>query len=386
MGQISLENQPAVESSGARLQSKDRVMADPRKVLIIQLRRIGDVLLSTPAVRALRTRFPKNHIAFLVEGESADILRLNPYLDEIIVLERQRYRNPLYSLKKIWQIRKKGFDLVIDFLGNPRTAYISFLSGAGRRMGYDVPGRRFYYNLLIKDDGKPKYSAAHKLEALKMLGIDANDPRLDFVISEESGLFSQRFFQQAGVDPKKLIVSLSPTSRRNFRRWHLARFAELGDWLISRFRTTVVLVWGPGERAVVERIEGLMKQKPVISPETRDLFHLGAILQRCDLHIGNDNGTKHIAVAMGKPTITIYGPQDPVSWTYPESSRHKFLKKKVDCPDCDRMKHRCKELSCLDQITVEDVQEVFLQLLRDLEKGKERELVEKIERLAVDQR
>jgi ADP-heptose:LPS heptosyltransferase len=322
----------------------------------------------------------------VVERESAAILTLNPYLDEVIVLERQRYRNPLYSLKKIWQIRKRGFDLVIDFLGNPRTAYISFLSGAGRRIGYDVPGRKFYYNLLIKDDGRPKYSAADKLEALKILGINATDPKPDFLISDEAKFFSQGFFREAGIDPGKLIVSLSPTSRRRFRRWHLERFALLADWLISRFQATVVLVWGPGERGVVERIERLMKQKPVISPETEDLFQLGAILQRCDLHIGNDNGTKHMAVAMGKPTITIYGPQDPASWTYPEPARHRFVKKKTDCPDCDRMKHKCKELSCLDEITVEDVQEVFLQLLRELEKGKERELVEKIERLAVDQR
>ena len=361
-------------------------MKPPSKILIIQLRRIGDVLLSTPVIRALKTHFPKSHIAFLVEREASDLLTLNPYLSELIILERERYKNPLYSLKKIWQVRKRGFDLVIDFLGNPRTAYISFLSGAGRRIGHDIPWRRLYYNLLIKDDGRPKYSAAHKLEALKILGIDASDPKPDFRISEESGIFSQRFFQQAGVDPGKLIVSLSPTSRRHFRRWHLQRFALLSDWLISRFQATVLLVWGPGERGAVEGVEGLMKQKPVISPETEDLFQLGAILRECDLHIGNDNGTKHIAVAMGKPTITVYGPQDPVNWTYPEPARHKFLKKKVDCPDCDRVKHKCKDLSCLDEITVEDVQAAFLQLLKDLEKGEERKLVEKIERLAVDQR
>jgi ADP-heptose:LPS heptosyltransferase len=361
-------------------------MADPRNILIIQLRRIGDVLLCTPAIKALRARFPKSHIAFLVERESADILTLNSYLDEVIVLNRQSYRNPLYSLRKIWQIRKRGFDLVIDFLGNPRTAYISFLSGASRRIGYDVPGRKLYYNLLLRDDRRPKYSAVQKLEALKMVGINATDPRLDFSISDEARLFSRKFFQQAGVDRGKLIISISPTSRRHFRRWHVARFARLADWLTSRFQATVILVWGPGEKGVVEEVEGLMKQKPVISPETGSLFQLGAILENCDLHVGNDNGTKHIAVAMGKPTITIYGPQDPVNWTYPQPSRHKFLKKNVNCPDCDKMKQRCRELSCLDEITVEDVQEVFLELLRDLEKSKERELVEKIERLAVDQR
>ena len=356
----------------------------PQKILLIQLRRIGDVLMCTPALRALRANFPKSYIAFLTEKESSDLLTLNPYLDEVIVLEREKYRDPLYSLKKIWQIRKKRFDLVIDFLGNPRSAYISFLSGAKRRVGYDLPLRRFFYNVIIESDGKPNYAAAHKLDALKALRIESLDLKLDFSVPDEAKLFAERFFQGNGVDQNSLIISISPTSRRHFRRWYLERFARLADWLISQFKASVILVWGPGERGVVERVKNLMKEKPLICWETENLFQLGGILNKCDLHIGNDNGTKHIAVAMGKPTITIYGPQDPISWTYPDFSRHKFLKKKTDCPDCDKIKHKCTELSCLYQITVEDVQKVFLQLLKDLGKNEERRFVEKIEHLAVD--
>lgn len=356
----------------------------PQKILLIQLRRIGDVLMCTPALRALRANFPKSYIAFITEKESSDILTLNPYLDEVMVLEREKYRNPLYSLKKIWQIRKKRFDLVIDFLGNPRSAYISFLSGAKRRVGFNLPLRRFFYNVIIKSDQKPKYAAAHKLDALQALGIESFDLKLDFLIPDEAGIFAERFFKENGLDQNNLIISISPTSRRHFRRWPLERFARLADWLILRFKATIVLVWGPGERKVVERVKDLMKEKPLICWETENLFQLGAILKRCDLHIGNDNGTKHIAVAMGKPTISIYGPQDPVSWTYPDFSQHKFLKKKVNCPDCEKIKHKCTELSCLDLISVEDVQKVSLQLLKDHKKAKERRFVEKNQHLAID--
>jgi ADP-heptose:LPS heptosyltransferase len=133
----------------------------------------------------------------------------------------------------------------------------------------------------------------------------------------------------------------------------------------------------------VEKVKYFMKKDPLISWETKNLFELGAILERCDLHIGNDNGTKHIAVAMGKPTITIYGPHTPISWTYPDFSRHKFVKKEVDCPDCGKIKHKCTELSCLDLVTVEDVQKTFTELLSQL---KEKSKLEKFERIAVDQR
>ena len=322
--------------------------------------------MCTPALRALRSHYRESYIAFLTEKESSDLLSLNPYLDEVIVLDKKRYKNPFYSLKKIWEVRKRSFDLVIDFFGNPRSAYFSFLSGAKNRVGYDYPFRKYFYHTVIRDDNIPKYAAQSRLDALKILGIENGEMELDFFISNEARLFANKFFEENKIDPKSLLISISPTSRRCFRRWTLEGYARLADWLISQFDAKIILVWGPGEKGVVEKVKHFMKKDPIISWETKNLFELGAILERCDLHIGNDNGTKHIAVAMGKPTITIYGPQNPISWTPPDFSRHKFLKKEVDCPDCDRIKHKCTELSCLNLITVEDVQKTLVQFLTEL--------------------
>jgi ADP-heptose:LPS heptosyltransferase len=259
-----------------------------------------------------------------------------------------------------------NFDVVIDFLGNPRTAYLSFFSGAKRKVGYDLAGRRFFYNTIIKNEGTSCYAALQKMKALRPLGIENADPQLDFFIPPEADVFAESFFKQNQLNRDKLTISVSPTSRRNFNRWSLKRYAQLCDWLISKFEAQVILVWGPDERVVVEEVSTRMKKKPVISKETKNLFELGAVLKKCDLHIGNDNGTKHIAVAVGKSTLTIYGPHDPFSWTYPDPSRHMFLKAKVDCPDCDRTKHKCTKLTCLDKITVEDVQATFMKLLKSL--------------------
>jgi len=322
--------------------------------------------MCTPALRALRSRYKDTYIAFLIEKESSDLLSLNPYLNEVIVVDKKRYKNPFYSLKQIWKVRKNSFDLVIDFLGNPRSAYFSFLSGAKHRVGYDYPFRRYFYNMVIKNDKTPKYAALTRLDALKILGIENYEVGLDFFISDEARLFAKKFFEESKIDSKNLLVSISPTSRRRFRRWALERYARLADWLISQFNARIILVWGPGERGVVEKVKYFMKKNPIISCKTKNLFELGAILERCHLHMGNDNGTKHIAVAMGKPTITIYGPASPISWTPPDFSRHKFLKKEVDCPDCDRIKHKCTKLSCLDLITVEDVQKTVVQILGEL--------------------
>ncbi|HEX7400909.1 MAG TPA: glycosyltransferase family 9 protein [candidate division Zixibacteria bacterium] len=359
-------------------------MSDPQKILLIQLRRIGDVLMCTPALRALRTRLPKSYIAFLTERESANLLRFNPYLSELLVWDRNRYRNPFYSIPRFWQVRKGNFDVVIDFLGNPRSAYLSFFSGAKRKIGYDLPGRRILYNTIIKNEDARQYTALRKMKALQPLGIESMDYQLDFFIPPEADLFAGRFFKENQLNDNKLIVSISPVSRRNFNRWSLERYAQLSDWLILKFNAQVILLWGPQERTVVEEVNTRMKEKPVISQETKSLFELGAILRKCDLHIGNDNGTKHVAVAMGKPTITIYGPHDPLSWTYPDSSRHRFMKAEVDCPDCERTKHKCTKLSCLDKITVEEVQATFLKLLKSLMQNREEGFAKKIEHIAVD--
>lgn len=339
--------------------------------------------MCTPALRALRSRYKDSHIAFLTEKESSDLLSLNPYLNEVIVLDRKRYRNPLYSIKKIWEVRKSSFDLVIDFFGNPRSAYFSLLSGAEHRLGYHHPLRRRFYNMVIKDDQIPKYAAQSRLDFLKILGIENCKVDLDFFIPDEARLFAKKFFEENKIDSKNLLISISPTSRRHFNRWALERYAQLADWLMSQFDAKIILVWGPGEKEVVEKVKYFMKKDPIISWETKNLFELGAILERCDLHIGNDNGTKHIAVAMGKPTITIYGPHSPISWTYPDFSRHKFVKKEVDCPDCEKIKHKCTKLSCLDLVTVEDVQKTFTELLSQL---KEETKLEKFEHIAVNQR
>lgn len=339
--------------------------------------------MCTPALRALRCRYKDSHIAFLTEKESSDLLSLNPYLNEVIVLDKAKYRNPLYSIKKIWEVRKSSFDLVIDFFGNPRSAYFSLLSGAKHRIGYDRPLRRRFYNMVIKDDQTPKYAAQSRLDFLKILGIENREVKLDFFIPDEARLFAQRFFEENKIDSKDLVISISPTSRRHFNRWDLERYAQLADGLISQFDAKIILVWGPGEKEVVEKVKYFMKKAPITSGETKNLFELGAILERCDFHIGNDNGTKHIAVAMGEPTITIYGPHNPISWTYPDFSRHKFVKKEVDCPDCEKIKHKCTRLSCLGLVTVEDVQKTFTELLSQL---KEKTKLEKLEHIAINQR
>lgn len=359
-------------------------MINPKNILIIQLRRIGDVLMCTPALRALRKRFPDSFIAFLTEKESVSLLSENPYLNELIVWDKEKYNNPFYTTEKVYELRRKSFDMVIDFFGNPRSAWACFFSGAKQRIGYDLKGRGILYNIKIKSNSNPTYAAQSRMDTLKVLGIENNDVSLDFILSQKAKEFAERFFAGERIKQRDFIISVSPTSRRHFNRWYLNRYAELCDWLMDQYNTKIILVWGPGEREVVEKLSSLMKNEPIVSAHTPTLQELGAILKRCDIHIGNDNGTKHIAVAEGLPTVTIFGPHSEISWTFPDPARHKWVKKKVDCPDCEKIKHNCKELTCLEEIKVSDVKDKFLELLGGIKSLKEKAEIAKTLRVATD--
>ena len=340
-------------------------MINPKRILIIQLRRIGDVLMCTPSIRALRQSFPQSNISFLTEIESEPVLRFNPYLDEKIILDKKRYGDFFYLWEIVRGLRRKKFDLTIDFFGNPRSAYFTFLSGAKFRLGFDLPYRKVWYNLLSPRGNSSEYAALSRLKALRTLGVESNDCRLDFCISNEARDFAGKFFLKENLKDGNLIISVSPTSRRKFNFYPLERYAKICDWLIDEFSAKIILVWGPGEDKITRELATKMKNKPLVSPLTPTLLELGGILERCDLHIGNDNGTKHIATAVGKPTFTIYGPNSPLSWTYPDPQRHGYIKKEVECQNCEKEKHRCENLECLDY-SVDEVKAKISEFLNSL--------------------
>lgn len=331
---------------------------NPHRILLIQIRQIGDVLLTTPLAKILKQHYPKSYIAFLAEKPSYDVISGNPYIDEAIVLNKKE-RNFFSTIESIRKIRNKNFDLVIDTFGNPRSALITFFSGAKYRMGFDYRGRKHFYNIKAKRSLKPKYAVDFKVDILKAIGVKSQERELYINVPAEAEEYIQNFLNSASITKDDFLISISPVSRRSYKIWPKERFAQLSDLLISRYKAKVIFVWGPGERKYIEEIASIMQYKPIISCETRSLKELAALLKRCHLHIGNDNATKHIAVAIKTPTITIFGPSSNISWNPPDNM-HKAIKKETHCINCDR--HTCENLKCFDLITVDDVEEVFKEI------------------------
>ncbi len=324
------------------------MLEDVKSILVIQLRRIGDVIQTTPIVRSLRKSFPESRIDFLVEKPGAVALEGNPYIDNIIIYDKRR------SLRMLFQVYRKRYDLVLDFLGNPRTSLLTMVSRARYRAGFAHRGRAYAYNIKVLPDSGPKYAVDFKYDLLKALGIKPDGIEYDFYIPEKSRDKIRRFFK-SHIDPNRIAICISPTSRRKTRIWPAIYYARLSDLLIERYRAQIILLWGPGELQIVNRIASLMKRKPIIAPET-NLKELAALIFNCNFMITNDNGPLHIGVSKKIPLIAIFGPTKPKS-ALPESNGNIAITSVCDCLGCER--NVCTNMKCMLRLTPGVVEEHF---------------------------
>jgi heptosyltransferase-3 len=310
-----------------------------RRLLVIKLRAVGDVLLSTVVTRNLRLAFPNASIDFLTEPPSRDILAGNPHIDSTIVYDR----SAMSSAGLILLVRKSAYDLVIDLFGNPRTALITRLSGARFRVGYRFRWRTYAYNILVEPRGGEVHNTQFNLDALSAIGVGTDDRRIYFQFARSDEDFVDEFLARANLQGK-FLVGLSFGGGWYTKRWDLDRFARLADRLVEELGAHIVLTWGPGQLSQAEQVSSMMIQKGFIPPATT-LKQLGALLRRCSIVVSNDSGPMHIAAAVGTPVLGIFGPTNPkLQGPYGESNMTVQLDG-LECLGCNLTKcpigHRC---------------------------------------------
>ena len=319
-----------------------------KKILIIKLRAIGDVVLSTVVLKNLRDAFPEVKIDFLTEKPCRDVLEGNPDLDSVITFNPSRQ----YGLDLIRKIRRCEYGLVIDLFGNPRSAVITLLSGARYRVGYRFGWRRYCYNIVVTPRGGDVHNTEFNLDALRAISVPVNFTLPRFVVGKEDHEFARKFIVESGID-KSRIVAINPGGGWYTKRWPRAHYARLSDNIIKKLKADVLLLWGPGEKEYTEEIQKLMTERAIRIPPTT-LKQLAAILKRCTLLITNDSGPMHIAAACGVPVAAIFGPTNP-NLQGPVGSESVVIQKKdLDCLGCNLTKCPIGN-PCMEQLSVEEV-------------------------------
>ncbi len=315
-------------------------MTDPKSILVIQLRRIGDVILATPAVAALKKRYPQAGIDFLVEAPGAEVLEGNPHIRRVLTYDAQGVFGTISWINKIRSLR---YDWVIDYLGTPRSAFVTAGSGAAVKAGPAHVSHRWAYNHRLVQSTTTHYGALEKIRVLKDLGISA-----------EGAEFMPKLYMAARPSNPSNVIGLVPASRKITRRWPAGSYAELGKQLRRRYGCDLLVFWGPGEKDLADEVVSKIGDGAKASPKTNTLREAAELMAPCRLIVTNCNGPKHMAVALGVPTVTIHGSSDPVSWN-PSNSKHLVVRlDDLFCIGCGL--NRCPyKLECMTQLSPERV-------------------------------
>ncbi len=322
-----------------------------KSILIIQLRRLGDVLMITPAIRALRLAYPNARIDVLTERPSQQLLENNPYITEIISVPAKRTLRENFALTL--RLRKKHYDLAIDFNGLPSSAILSKISGSKHTLGINHRGRGLLYSLRIPFPAS-KYSAQNKIDMLSSLGISTSQCGLDFFVSQQDKQWAKQTLSALGVQDTDFLVTLSPVSRQPYKVWPAQNFAAVADYLVKKFGARILFVFGPGEECFVNDVKKHMHTNALSTDYPMpSLGQTKALFEHAKLHIGNDNGPAHFAIAAGIAVITIFGEPKSENWTPPNNPKVCALEHNPGCKN-NCTYPNCK-LECLTGTSAEAV-------------------------------
>jgi lipopolysaccharide heptosyltransferase II len=338
------------------------------RILLVRLRQIGDVVFTTPAIRAIRQRFPDALLSYIVEPAAAPIVLNNPHLDEVIVAPRRRgARGVLDDLLLGRRLRAARFDVAIDFHGGPRASLLTWLSGAPQRLGYEVAGRSWMYTRRIARprELRARHSVENQWDLLAPLGIappDRSHHPVEMPADAAVAAAVGDRLTAAGVTREDRLIVVHVSAGNPFRRWPAAYFVDLAVSLAAADpRRRVLVTSGPSERDAADRVIALAqarlggaRDRQVLSCGEFSLAELRALLDRAALYIGGDSGPLHVAATTGVPIVGLYGPTLPArSAPWRDSA---WITESVDagalpCRPCNQRVCAPGDFRCLTSIT-----------------------------------
>lgn len=362
-------------------------MTTPARILIVNPFGIGDVLFTTPLVRALRRAFPQSRLAYLCNQRTEYILRHNPHLDDIFIYEKDELirrwraskRQGLAYLGRLFrQIRSGRFDVVVDLSLGERYGLILKLLGIRRRVGFNYRRRGRFLTESIAIDG---YQDAHVVEyyrrLLGFLGIELMDASLELCVAEADERWAQHWLREHHLEGHRALVGIVPAGGVSwgidapFRRWSVEGFAHVGDALAARRGVTTILFGEATDAPICQGVAQRMTAQAIDVSGQTTLGQFISLLSRLRLIICNDGGPLHLAVSQRVRTVSVFGPVDP--WVYgpyePSELRHRVVFR-GDLP-CRPCYHQFKlppcpyERACLTTLGVDDVLAACLAALHD---------------------
>lgn len=338
-------------------------MSEFSNILLIQLGDIGDIVLTTPTILAVKETYPDARVSILVRKPFGSLLLADPYLHEVVESTQVR-GSSLHTLREYLlfarRLRRARYDLVVDLRTGDRGAILSFLTGARMRVGREVREKQlwrdFIFTKIIRDppaEPLPTHPGADQsLRVVRELGINTanSTPRLHIAPADQ--IRARELLDKLGVAPNR-IVTINPFSRWKYKEWSNAKWGEVIDRLWMAHRIPAVLIGSPEEEADCKNIVAGREGHAFNLAGKTTLSELAAVISISSLHLGVDSAAPHIAEALGTPTVTIHGPTDWRAWRKVDE-QHRVVIPDMDCVPCNMM--GCNNLGqsrCLEQLNVD---------------------------------
>lgn len=363
---------------------------DFSKILVVRTDKIGDVVLTTPAIAALRKKFPNARIVGLVSTTAAEIFQLNPHLDETIVLDPNQYWGFFGFWRLVGRLRREKFEAAVVFQSKKRVAFALLLSGIRYRIG---PLSKWWSWLCFNFGRRQNRSAVEMHEAdyniqlLRFFKITVADTweRTYLNVDEEARRMATRFFVEKGLSKKYKTIAIHPGMAGSALNWPESHYIALGRRLARRYN--LIITGGPGESALVERVfQGIASLQNYAPDQPMFTKYIGekgltetiAVLDQCDAVMAPSTGPMHLAVALGKKVVSVYPPikvQSAVRWGpygvpmgtnlgISPQDQTSVLVPDVNCAEDFRCAlSACIYYPCMPRVSVEDVETQILALV-----------------------
>jgi len=319
--------------------------SEVRKILFLRYDRIGDMVLSTAPLKALRRVYPHARITVLASERNYEILDHNPHVDEILI-----YKGVPWFIR---EIRPHGYDLVIDpFLTYElRQAFMTCLAGGKYRIGFEEAGREIFFNIRGPVASPPKQMVDHLLDLTERLGGTKKGYEPEVFLSDTEIQWATETLAEKGISANELTIAIHPGAYYPSQRWPAERFGELAGRILDQCEANVILLGSRDEQTLLDEVEEIAGEGVHAFSRLR-LRELMALISKCDLFICNNSGPLHIASALKVSTISMLGPTVTPLWL-PSGENNVVINKALSCSPCNRA--HCKEHECMESITVDEV-------------------------------
>lgn len=343
-----------------------------KHILIINLGGIGDLLLSTPALRALRKAHPEAEISVLATAGVYEIVKSLSYIDKVFTFNLEYgkifpFSKSLRNLKILSILRKKQFDVAINMRtlvsdrGARKVKILLAIIRPGMKVGRDTEGRGYFFDIKIPETiVGTKHEMEYHIDTVKALGAEVIDRTIDFEIDEESIENVNKILEE-DISKDVILIGFHPGGRPS-RRWPIENFVKVAEDVHKRISCKLVATGGESEISLIKELVRASHAEIINLAGMLSIKELGALIKRCNLFVSNDTGPMHISAILGTPLVAIFGPGDIAHYDPRNiSDKAVVLYEKVDCAPCAKIK--CQTIKCLKKIHPEEVIEATLGLV-----------------------